>query len=159
MDKTAAAKDKWEKDSDVKLYSVNNETLCQMNGVNYATFSNSHRSVCFSSERQEAAFCKQHVIISECFFFLLLLYRIANESRSAGFWRRRKTSPAWEICACTLVFVCWMCLPWLKMCYVIVTELHSSGKCRSADHRGPQHLSASAASASAPSIEWDESST
>lgn len=41
-DKMAAAKDKCEKDSDMKLYSVNNKTLRQMNGVNYPTFSNSH---------------------------------------------------------------------------------------------------------------------
>lgn len=115
----------------------NNKTLRQMSGVNYPAFSNSHQSVCFSSNGRRHCSVNNIWSLLNVFFF----FKIASKSRSAVFWRRMKTSPAWEICTCTLGFVCWTCRPWLKTCYVIVTELHSSGKRRSADLGVPQDLS------------------
>lgn len=69
VDKMVAAEDKWEKISDMKLYSVNNKALCQMNGVNYPTFSNSHRSACFSSNSRRHCSVNNIWSLLNVFFF------------------------------------------------------------------------------------------
>lgn len=105
MDKTVAAKDRWERSFDMKLHSVNNKTLCQMNGVNYPTFSNSHRSACFPSNS------RRHCSVNNIWsllrgFKIFFFFRIASKCRSAGFWRRIKKTSRPEKSVCVYAGIC-----------------------------------------------------